>query len=376
MKLNKQKVFALALAVCLIATLSMGSLAWFTDDDSVTNDFLVGDSTTPADKVFGLDVWEEVDQNRDGTNELIGYRDTTENGASYPLLLPGEILPKKPVLENTGVHPQYVRAIVTVTEADILKVAMTPKGADLSEWFDVAKFLPGTSDKWSLEHKYYTNKDTFVFVYYYTEVLAAGATTEQLFDAVVIPTELTKEQAAEMEKFSVTVLGQAIQSEHLADPKNPGQMIANAKDAFATYWDEEGVVAGVNLEEDLGNDGPVSIAYPVTGDLGTVKNDLIIYDVANYTDPEAPGALIMSAVKATVKTGANLVVIPAEERNVTMIIMDAEFTVEDGAKIVDCPHNTGAIYVRNVTINGVKITGSNLAEMAAKYFSGLGVYFA
>ena len=34
---------------------------------------------------------------------------------------------------------------------------------------------------------------TFVFVYYYNEVLEAGATTEQLFDAVVIPTELTKE---------------------------------------------------------------------------------------------------------------------------------------------------------------------------------------
>ena len=41
MKLSKKKVFALALAVCLIATLSFGSLAWFTDNDSVTNEFKV-----------------------------------------------------------------------------------------------------------------------------------------------------------------------------------------------------------------------------------------------------------------------------------------------------------------------------------------------
>ena len=44
MKLSKSKVVALALAVCLIAILSMGSLAWFTDDDSVTNDFYIAGS--------------------------------------------------------------------------------------------------------------------------------------------------------------------------------------------------------------------------------------------------------------------------------------------------------------------------------------------
>ena len=31
MKLNKKKVFTIALAICLIAILSMGSLAWFSD---------------------------------------------------------------------------------------------------------------------------------------------------------------------------------------------------------------------------------------------------------------------------------------------------------------------------------------------------------
>ena len=62
MKLSKTKVVALALAVCLIAILSMGSLAWFTDDDSVTNDFLIaGSEDQNPDDVFSVDVWEDKD---------------------------------------------------------------------------------------------------------------------------------------------------------------------------------------------------------------------------------------------------------------------------------------------------------------------------
>lgn len=369
--MSKRKIFIAAVAICLVAIISMGTLAWFTDEDEITNKFYVGDTTTDADEVFGIDLWETTDTNGDGTitdDETYGKDTKDDTGITYEDILPGGIYDKNPYFTNTGIHGQYLRAIVTVSEADILKDAMVPKDADHSEWYDVEKFLPGTGDKWSLEYKYYTNKDTFVFVYYYTEVLQADATTEKLFDDVVIPTELTKEQAAEIDNFNINIVGQVIQSENLVE-------VANAKEAFAKYWDEEGVVAGVNLEDDLAND-PVAVSYPVTGNLGNVSTDLITYDPANYTDPENPGVLIFSGAEATVKSGANMVVIPAEQYNVTMIIMDTDFTVEDGAKIVNCPHGTGAIYVRNLTINGVKVTWDNYEEMSEKYFSGLDIYFA
>lgn len=371
--MSKRKIFIAAIAICLVAILSMGTLAWFTDEDKVTNKFYVGDTTTDADEVFGIDLWETSDKNGDDTitdDETYGKDTKDDTGITYEDILPGGIYDKNPYFTNTGIHDQYLRAIVTVTEADILKAAMVPHGATHSEWYDVAKFLPGTSDKWTLEYKYYTNKDTFVFVYYYNEILGADETTEKLFDDVVIPTELTKEQAAEIDNFDITIVGQVIQSDNLAD-------VTNAKEAFAKYWDEDGAIAGVK-PEDLAtdDDDTVSVSYPVTGTLGTIKSDLITYDPANYTDPEAPGALIVSGATATIKAGADFVTVPAEENNVTMIIMDTDFTVEDGAKLVDCPHSTGAIYVRNLTINGVKVTYANAAEMSAKYFSGLGVYFA
>ena len=49
---NKKKVFVVAVAVCLIAILSMSSLAWFSDADEVTNQFMVstsGDEDDPDD---------------------------------------------------------------------------------------------------------------------------------------------------------------------------------------------------------------------------------------------------------------------------------------------------------------------------------------
>lgn len=223
MKLSKKKVFALALAVCLIATLSMGTLAWFTAEDEVTNNFLVGDSTTPADKVFGVDVWENVDTNRDGSLETVG-KDTTDDSATFSEILPGETLTKKPYLTNTGIHDQFARAIVTVTGADVLKAAMGA-GAD---WKVILTGVDAT--KWELDSFVYEN-DKFVFTFYYKEILAAGTTSAPVFEGVAIPTGLTVDQAATLGNFSVNVLGQVIQSEHLVD--DAGNAIDNAKDAFA-----------------------------------------------------------------------------------------------------------------------------------------------
>lgn len=368
--MNKRKIFVAAVAISLVAILSLGTLAWFTDSDEMTNNFFVGNTQVDPDEVFGIDLWETSDTNGDGQisdDETKGKGTKDDEGFTYEEILPGQLIDKDPYFTNTGIHPQYVRAIVTVTEADILYEAMTPKGSDVSEWFDVPKFLPGTGDKWSLEYKYYTNKDTFVFVYCYTEALGAGLDTQKLFDDVVIPTELTKEQAAEIENFKITIVGQAIQSEHLAD-------VTTAKEAFAKYWDEDGFVAGVNLENDI-NNGPVAITYPVSGDLGTVKTgeSLIEYDPANYNDPVSQGALWFSGATADIKAGASLITIPANgEMNPTIVLHDVELIIEDGGYILSTENGSSGsvIFYGGITINGVKYTRyDQLDALKAKYFN-------
>ena len=80
MKLTKKKVFVSALAICLIAIISMGTLAWFSAQDEVTNKFMIADSDddTP-DEIFSVDVWENTP---DGDKDQDGYE--------YTDILPGD----------------------------------------------------------------------------------------------------------------------------------------------------------------------------------------------------------------------------------------------------------------------------------------------
>lgn len=351
MKLNKKKVFALALAVCLIATLSMGSLAWFTAEDQVTNDFLIGDTNTTPDKVFGIDLWEETDADRDGTSETVGKDVGNDIGAKYETILPGEILPKKPYLTNTGIHPQFVRAIVTVTPASILKDAMG------DDWKNADLFLAGTdATKWQLDSISYTNEGTtskLVYVYYYQEELAAGATTDDIFEAVVVPTGLTTDQAAQMGGFQINIVGQAIQSEHILKD--------NAKDAFETYW--QGVpaynpsaaeVAFVNA----------NITTPLAPEVSSSFTSVYI------EDSEATGEALLKVVDPVYQVQIINVTADVEdfviiEHESTVVIAYCNITLPAGGKLVVNNSNSltsQVVIYGDVYVNGELLTNANIGQ--------------
>ena len=215
MKLSKTKVVALALAVCLIAVLSMGSLAWFTDDDSVTNDFFIaGSEDENPDKVFSVDVWEDAtSEDKDGEAKI-------QTGIEYPAIVPGDDLYKEVNIENTGAYEQYVRAIVTVSDAHIWQqlhgtvyVPLEKIATDLNPDFKV----------WSTE--YDAEANTLTYVLYYQNILEAGKLVT-LSTNVAIPEAMTREQAAKMAGgFNISVTADAVQT------KNVG---ATAPEAFAT----------------------------------------------------------------------------------------------------------------------------------------------
>lgn len=321
MKITKKKVLVTSLAISLIAILSFGTIAWFTAEDSVTNNFYVGDSNTDPDDVFGIDVWETVGGTEYG-------KDTAEDeGATYEDILPGEKFNKVPYLTNTGIHPQFVRAIVTVSEGHLLREAM--EGA----WGDADKFLAGTADTWTLTDIIYTDDDELVYVYYYNTELAAGATTEALFEEVVIPTGLTLQQAQAMEMFEVSILGQVIQSEHL--------LVDTAKEAFEKYVDAEGAIAGYSDEEILAN--------------GKINENVEAVDVY-YTVGENDTAEV-SLTNVTASVTDAVVVIPEEYYNATVILDSCDLTVADGGYVVRAEGAGGlVVYVStDTTLNGAPL---------------------
>ena len=172
MKLSKKKVFALALAVCLIATLSFGTLAWFTDDDSVTNDFMIaGSENEKPDEIFSVDVWED-DEPEDPEN------DEKHDKLEFKEILPGDALYKEANVENTGSYDQYIRVKITVSDAavwqDVYEANMVPVtefvNLDRTDVYGIGAYLEG---------------DNFAYYVYYKSKLAPDAVMNVFTEAYI-----------------------------------------------------------------------------------------------------------------------------------------------------------------------------------------------
>ena len=205
MKLNKKKVFALALAVCLIATLSFGTLAWFTDDDSVTNDFMIaGSENEKPDEIFSVDVWED-DEPEDPEN------DEKHDKLEFKEILPGDALYKEANVENTGSYDQYIRVKITVSDAavwqDVYEANMVPVtefvNLDRTDVYGIGSYLEG---------------DNFAYYVYYKSKLAPDAVMN-VFTEAYVSEHLTQAQAAKLTKdgFQISVKADAVQTRNVGD---------------------------------------------------------------------------------------------------------------------------------------------------------------
>lgn len=212
MKTTKRKVFVIALAVSLAAVISMGSLAWFSAQDSVTNNFYIADSDdNDPDEIFSVDVYELYDSNDDGTDERYDV------GITYEDILPGDELPKHAIVENTGYYDQYIRVIITISDRDVWKSIVESTGEDFDDYDVRQHFVGFDSTKWDLVHSTMDNTgETIQYVLYYNEILGAGETFD-VFTGVQIPTAMTADHASHFDDdgewgFTVQVKAQAVQT--------------------------------------------------------------------------------------------------------------------------------------------------------------------
>lgn len=214
MKMTKKKVFTVALAICLIAILSMGSLAWFNATDSVTNKFYMADSAATPDEIFSVAVWEYA--NGDNT--------TKAEGAEFENVAPGSRYHKEPYVENTGAYDQWIRVKVTVNNADAWIAAL---GND----YDLGKMFEGHDETaWTRydDGTYDPANNTYTMVYYLNYKLEPKAKA-CLFNTVEIPKELDQtDMVFTGGKFELTILAEALQADNTGD---------SAKAAFEAYWE-------------------------------------------------------------------------------------------------------------------------------------------
>lgn len=233
MKMNKKKVFTLALAVCLIAILSMGSLAWFSDSDAVDNNFYVGDGGENADDIFSVDIWEQVDTDEDGTPDLIVGKDDAvadDNSYDYKEVIPGDTLYKAVNVTNTGSNDEWVRVSVTIDNVAVWAELANKYGFKLEELllrYDMTKLTESSS--WTYapnETAVDVTADKVTYVFYMNSTLKAGRWANFIYH-VEIPEELNQHDLAMFKDnlFTMSFKVDAIQVENInAD---------NAMDAFA-----------------------------------------------------------------------------------------------------------------------------------------------
>lgn len=209
--MNKKKLLTIAIALALVATIGLGSLAFFNASQSVTNTFYTakvdGPGPVDPDAIFSLKLTE---------HDLNG-NETTE-GVTYEKVLPGSVLAKDPTVTNTGLYDQWVRVDVTFDKADVWGTII-PDAADIP-----AIFNGFDSTKWTLADTS-TGENTVTYSYYYNSKLTAGVkndageyTTQPgsatLFTSVTIPTTITLEQMVALNGFTITVSAAAVQADN------------------------------------------------------------------------------------------------------------------------------------------------------------------
>ena len=174
--MSKRKILLLALAACMVAILAIGgTLAYFTDTEDATNTFTVGN----VDITLTEPNWE-------GSGSV-----------DAPEVYPTEPLAKDPTVENTGANPCFVR--ISVTGWDCLKTAGLSK-SDITYRTDYVNGKLG--DNWVLHTDGY---------FYYNKVLAAGETTDALFDQIVVPADLINGDGET--EFDLVVKAYAVQAQ-------------------------------------------------------------------------------------------------------------------------------------------------------------------
>lgn len=164
----KKKLLTAAVAVALIAIMVSGSLAYFTDNDEVTNTFTIGS--------VEIDLWENGVQAGEtmSMGQLIPVvgTDPAKEADNYQL--------KAVQVKNTGKNSAYVEVFIAVPElldeAGVLRLMNNYPASEAYGWDAPAGVGTMTRDGVSYN----------VYKYRYSTVLNAGAITDEAIEYVYI----------------------------------------------------------------------------------------------------------------------------------------------------------------------------------------------
>lgn len=204
MKTRRKALLLTLCAVLLVAASVLGTMAYLTSTDEVTNTFTVGEVKIKLD---------EAKANPDGS--LVANADRVK--ANEYKLLPGHTYKKDPMVTVlSGSESSYVKMTVTFSKANELDAIFAPGDADLTSIFngyDAAKWIAKGNTKDA-------TANTRTYEFWYKETVGAptaDVALDALFDSITVPGTITNEQLATIEGMTITVNAYAIQADGFAN---------------------------------------------------------------------------------------------------------------------------------------------------------------
>jgi len=204
MKTKSKALLTTLCAVLLVAASVLGTMAYLTSQDTVTNTFTVGSVAITLD---------EAKVDTDGTP--VANANRVKNN-SYKLL-PSKTYTKDPMVTVLkGSESSYVKMTVTFSKASQLDAIFAPDGANLTSIFngyDAANWIAKGNTK-------DTEANTRTYEFWYKEAVAApdaDVALDALFDSITVPDTITKEQLATINEMTITVNAYAVQADGFKD---------------------------------------------------------------------------------------------------------------------------------------------------------------
>lgn len=227
--MTKKKILVVALVVSLVALISAGTLAWFSDTDSATNNFYVTNSDqNDPDAIFSVDVTEFVAD--DGEQ-----KQSVDTGYDFEDILPGDVLTKQPFVTNTGSYDQFIRVTVTISDYAAFNAALGESYPVASLFGNLNCGFEGADLVLDSHTENANGDDSLVYVFYVNKVVAPGESI-RLFDKVLVPTELDQADFANTtlsDGFSIDIFAEAVQTDNVGVDDLANADAADAKTAFA-----------------------------------------------------------------------------------------------------------------------------------------------
>lgn len=200
MKTKRKALLLTFCAVLLVVASVLGTIAYLTANDTVTNTFTVGQVAINLD---------EAKVTEDG--EAVTSAERVK--ANRYKLLPGHTYTKDPtVTVLKGSESSYIKMTVTFTMAKELDDIFAPNGANLT-----SIFKDYDSDYWIAKgNTENTTANTRTYEFWYKE--AVGAPTadvklKALFDSITVPSTINNDQLKTIAGMTITVNAYAIQAD-------------------------------------------------------------------------------------------------------------------------------------------------------------------